>query len=227
MFDCDVILRIKGVLFDAVTSLSSFHATESNCKFPLNGKPGPSVYGDLTATKESLWCTLVGDTTRDGAWALNSYSVLLRSEIREDGVAGVKLNNFGLRNFMAHNAKFSVFGCALRDLVFGTSNFFSNKHRRLYNPTAIAREALSWAMNVIAWRRLMVTEKGYLGLTVAATEPNDRICILAGCKTPLILRSRGDYFHLIGECYVHGIMRGEIAEDIGTGQLRMHDISIG
>ena len=214
VFDGDVILRTKGVLFDAVTSLSSFHVSESNCKFPFNGKPGPSVYGDLTATKEALWRT-------------NSYSVLLRSEIWEDGVAGVKFNNFGLHNFMARNAKLSVFGYALRDLVFGTSTSFSNKHRRLYNPTAIVREALSWAMNAIAWRRLMVTEKGYLGLAVAATEPNDQICILAGCKTPLILRPRGDYFHLIGECYVHDIMRGEIAKDIGTGQLRMYDISIG
>ena len=226
MFDGDTILRTKGVLFDAITSLSSFHATESNCKFPFNGEPGPSVYGDVTATKEALWRTLVGDTTRDGAWAPKSYSVLLRSEIWEEGVAGVKFNNFGLHNFMARNAKLSVFGYALEDIVFGTSTSFSNRHRRLYNPTAIVREALSWAMNAIAWRRLIITRKGYLGLAVAATEPNDRICILVGCKTPLILRPQGDIFNLIGECYVHGIMRGEIAKDIEDGRLLMHDISI-
>ena len=127
---------------------------------------------------------------------------------------------------MTRNAKLSVFGYALKDIVFGTSNFFPNKHRRLYKPTAIVREALSWAMNAIAWRRLIITEKGYLGLAVAATEPNDRICILVGCKTPLVLRPRGDYFHLIGECYVHGIMRGEIAKDIGGGHLRVHEVSI-
>ena len=225
-FDGDSILRTKGVLFDAVTSLSSFHAAESNCKFPYNGKPVPSVYGDVTATKEALWRTLVGDTNRDGAWAPESYSVLLRSEIWEDGVAGVKFNNFGLHDFMARNAKLSIFGYALKDIIFGTSTFFGNKHRRLYNPTAIVREALSWAMNAIAWRRLITTEKGYLGLAVAATEPDDRICILAGCKTPLIVRPRGDDFRLIGECYVHGMMRGEIAKDIGDGQLRMHEISI-
>lgn len=101
----DSILRTTGVLFDAVTSLTSLHATESKCELLFNGKSGPSIYGDVTATKEALWRTLVGDTTRDGAWAPESYSVLLRIEIWQDGVAGVNFNNFGLHEFMARNAK--------------------------------------------------------------------------------------------------------------------------
>ena len=76
----------------------------------------------------------------------------------------------------------------------------------------------------MAWRRLITTEKGYLGLAVAATEPKDRICILVGCKTPLILRPQGKYFRVIGECYIHGIMRGEIAKDIKDAQLQMEEI---
>ena len=224
VFEDDRILRTTGMLFDTINSLSSFHTTESNSKFPYNGKPCSSFYGDRTATKEALWRTLVGDATQDGAWAPDSYSLLLKSELWEDGVAGVKFNNFGLHNFMARNAKLSLFGYTLKELIFGSSNWFSNKHRRLYNPTDIVREALSWAMNALAWRRLIATEKGYLGLAIAATEPEDRICILAGCKTPLILRPRGNHFQVIGECYIHGIMRGEIANDIRDGQLRMDEI---
>lgn len=226
VFEGDNILKTNGVLFDNVISLSSFHATESNSKFPFNGKPGPSFYGDITATKEALWRTLVGDATRDGAWAPQSYSLLLKAEIWEDGVAGVQFNNFGLHNFMARNAKLSVFEHTLKELVFGTSRPFSNRHRRLYNPSEIVREALSWATNVMAWRRLITTEKGYLGLAIAATEPDDRICILVGCKTPLVLRPRGAYFQVIGECYIHGIMRGEIAKDIREGRLRMDEIAL-
>lgn len=226
VFEGDNILKTNGVLFDNVISLSSFHATESNSKFPFNGKPGPSFYGDITATKEALWRTLVGDATRDGAWAPQSYSLLLKAKIWEDGVAGVQFSNFGLHNFMARNAKLSVFGHTLKELVFGTSRPFSNRHRRFYNPSEIVREALSWATNVMAWRRLITTEKGYLGLAIAATEPDDRICILVGCKTPLVLRPRGAYFQVIGECYIHGIMRGEIAKDIREGRLRMDEIAL-
>ena len=226
VFEGDNVLKTHGVLFDTVISLRSFHAIESNSKFPFNGKPCSSVYGDTTATKEALWRTLVGDTTRDGAWAPQSYSLLLTSEIWEDGVAGVQLNHFGLHNFMARNAKLSVFGYRLKELVFGTSRLFSNRHGRLYNRTEIVREAVSWATNAIAWRRLISTGKGYLGLAIAATEPDDRICILVGCKTPLILRPRGNCFQVIGECYIHGIMRGEIAKDIREGRLCMDEISL-
>lgn len=226
VFEGENILKVTGVIFDSVVSLSSFHATESNSKYPFNGEPYPSFYGDTTATKEALWRTLVGDVTRDGAWAPPSYSLLLKAEIWEDGVAGVQFNNFGLHHFMARNANLSVFGSTLKELVIGSPRLFSNKRRRLYNPSEIVREALSWATNVMAWRRLVTTEKGYLGLAVAANEPDDRICILVGCKTPLILRPRGKYFQVIGECYMHGIMRGEIARNIEEGRLRMDEITL-
>ena len=224
VFKSDRVLKVRGMIFDTVNSLSSFHTRESNIKFPFNGKPCSSFYGDNTATREALWRTLVGDTTRDGAWAPESYSLLLKPEIWEDGVAGAKNNKFGLHEFMARNARLCVLGSTLKELVLGTSRFFSNRHRKLYNPTDTESEAISWAMNAMAWRRLMTTNHGYLGLAVAATEPDDRICILAGCNTPLILRPRGGYFRIIGECYVHGIMRGETVKDKRKGRLQMDEI---
>ena len=224
VLESHTILKTSGVLYDRVNSLSSFHSAESNSKFPYNGEPCLSFYGDTTATKDALWRTIVGDTTRDGAWAPQSYSLLLKSEIWEDGVAGVQFNNFGLHDFMARNSELSVFGSTLKELVFGTPKLFSNRHRRLYNPTEIVREALSWATNAMAWRRLITTEKGYLGLAVAATEPDDRIGIFVGCRTPLILRPRGNCFQVVGECYVHGIMKGEILKDIKEDRLRMDEM---
>ena len=46
----------------------------------------------------------------------------------------------------------------------------------------------------------------------------DLICILFGCSVPIVLRQQKDagtgeeYFQLIGECYIHGIMEGEALE---------------
>ncbi|KAJ8130179.1 hypothetical protein O1611_g3454 [Lasiodiplodia mahajangana] len=41
----------------------------------------------------------------------------------------------------------------------------------------------------------------------------DYVCILIGCSVPVVLRDRGQYMQLIGECYAHGKMEGEAMED--------------
>ena len=59
------------------------------------------------------------------------------------------------------------------------------------------------------YRRIARTSKGYLALAPAATEPGDRIALLAGGRAPLVVRSKGDDWQLVGSVYVHGIMNGE------------------
>lgn len=59
-------------------------------------------------------------------------------------------------------------------------------------------------------RKLITTEKGYISLAPQAADSGDKVCVLFGCSTPVILRSlAADKFRFIGECYVHGIMEGE------------------
>jgi hypothetical protein len=59
------------------------------------------------------------------------------------------------------------------------------------------------------FRRLVRTNDGYLGLVPKETQVGDRIALLKGGRTPFIVRTRGTAWELIGECYIHGIMRGE------------------
>jgi len=59
-------------------------------------------------------------------------------------------------------------------------------------------------------RRLVVSEKGYIGLGSRLAQPRDLICVLFGCSVPVILRKIDDYYMFIGESYVHGIMDGEV-----------------
>ena len=220
------IVRLTGIEFDGVNSLSAFHAKEAEAKYPYHGKPCLSMYGDKSATREALWRTLVGDTARDGSWAPASYAFLLRPELWQEGVAGIKSNDFALHDFMARNRGLPIFESSLHQLLQDNRRSFSNKHGRLYNATAAEREALSWAMNAMAWRRLITTQKGYLGLAIADTRPGDCVCMLASCKTPLILRPLGEAFRVIGECYIHGLMRGEMAREIENGQLSRRDFRL-
>ena len=67
-------------------------------------------------------------------------------------------------------------------------------------------------------RRLMISEKGYIGLVPIDCRSGDRICVLSGCSIPVILRQKGDYHILIGECYVHGIMDGQAIQQLREGK---------
>lgn len=58
-------------------------------------------------------------------------------------------------------------------------------------------------------RSFFATPKGYIGLGPSGIEHGDLICILYGCRKPVVLRPLGKHFAVVGECYVHGLMFGE------------------
>ena len=60
------------------------------------------------------------------------------------------------------------------------------------------------------FRRLIWTQRGHVGLAPAGVHIGCIICILAGCRVPLVLRRVLSGYKLIGECYILGIMTGEV-----------------
>ena len=59
-------------------------------------------------------------------------------------------------------------------------------------------------------KKFCATSKRYLGWVPPSAEPGDIVCIFFGSKVPFLLRTGGSGFYkLIGECYIHGIMKGE------------------
>ena len=64
---------------------------------------------------------------------------------------------------------------------------------------------------VADWRRLGISEKGYLGLFPLSCRKGDEIVLLSGGKTPFLVRKERNSTHiLLGDCYVHGYMNGEM-----------------
>ena len=63
-------------------------------------------------------------------------------------------------------------------------------------------------------RRLFVTKDGYVGLGAKSVQVGDKVFVFPGAIVPFVLReSIEGYYRLIGEAYVHGIMRGEAPKD--------------
>jgi hypothetical protein len=75
-------------------------------------------------------------------------------------------------------------------------------------------------------RRLVTTSKGYLGLAPAEVLEGDVIAVLYGCNFPVVLRPCEDKFYFIGECYVDGVMDGELMEAKERGEYQERDITL-
>ena len=61
-------------------------------------------------------------------------------------------------------------------------------------------------------RKLCVTKKGYIGLVHDDVIEGDSICVFVGAGVPFVLRECGDGYKLYNDCYIHGIMEGEVIE---------------
>ncbi|KAH7400229.1 heterokaryon incompatibility protein-domain-containing protein [Cadophora sp. MPI-SDFR-AT-0126] len=69
-------------------------------------------------------------------------------------------------------------------------------------------------------RKFAVTKGGYMAVLPTMAEVGDVVSVVCGCRYPLLLRRKGGSrgydgepcpaYELVGECYVHGIMDGEM-----------------
>jgi hypothetical protein len=57
-----------------------------------------------------------------------------------------------------------------------------------------------------------------MGLGPAKIYEGDLICIIFGCQYPLLLRETGDAYHLVGEVYIYGMVRGEMMAEFEAGK---------
>ncbi|KAI1742029.1 heterokaryon incompatibility protein-domain-containing protein [Xylaria scruposa] len=74
------------------------------------------------------------------------------------------------------------------------------------------RHYLEACFRALIGRCFFRTEKGFIGLAPTGTKTGDLVCVLLGCRRPLILRGLGTgprHFQLVGGCFVPGLMQGE------------------
>lgn len=59
-------------------------------------------------------------------------------------------------------------------------------------------------------RNFFVSRYGRIGWVPFRTRVGDRICVFRGVRMPFVLRPQRDRWEIIGACYVHGLMDGEV-----------------
>lgn len=120
-------------------------------------------------------------------------------------------------------------------LLFQTDTLYKNLHLQtkplpdfvLENGSKAAKfESAAWN-RAAAGRRFCCTNNGYLGMVPVLAKKGDKICAFLGAATPFVVRPKGDgVYQLVGECYVHCMMNGEILK-LPNFEERLEDITLG
>jgi hypothetical protein len=77
---------------------------------------------------------------------------------------------------------------------------------RDYNAHKSYAECLQGTLT--GWK-FVVTKRGFAGVVPSLSQVGDVVAIMKGGCVPFVLRESGEKWRLVGECYVHGIMKGE------------------
>ncbi|KAH7255231.1 heterokaryon incompatibility protein-domain-containing protein [Fusarium redolens] len=64
--------------------------------------------------------------------------------------------------------------------------------------------------------RLFDTNSNYFGVGPVDMKIGDRLCVLFGAEVPFLLRPKEDGYLVVGECYVHDLMHGEVLEKLAS-----------
>jgi hypothetical protein len=77
-------------------------------------------------------------------------------------------------------------------------------------------------------RRLITMNVGHIGTGPCRVRKGDRICVLLGCSIPLILRPREGQpsYQVVGECYLHGFMDGEVLKGLEGGKFKIEEFQL-
>jgi hypothetical protein len=205
-----------------------------------------SHYGDQNGLHAALWRTLRQDFPfrRDPTrtffnipwinWKSCQMNVIGNPNIcygMETITQNVSWEAF--EQFRQTNAEFPVFGFKFREFfpgMFREQGMYSGEgqsDRELRQNDDLANQIASdmhVAVLALIGRRLITTTGGYIGLAPEEVLKNNVIAILYGYNFPVVLRPCGEYYYVIGECYID--MDGEVIEAKERGEHQEIEINL-
>lgn len=177
------VLAIDGFTYDEVETVSpiSFTDTRNQRQVILDWlRIASSLLHGGSVDGDAFWRTLIGDSDRDTFPAPASYGAYFAHYLSHLGIQKTYGDLAGLTSIEDHP------------------------------DAAVMASTYQASFEFMAWRRtFFTTRKGLIGLGPRSTQPGDKICIFSGGRVPFILRGRGTHYQLLGEAYVHGLMKGQ------------------
>lgn len=194
--DADCIIDAVGNM----VSLAEFQATANWHLETVNlAMSGARMYDNKASTHQAFWRTLIGDrtlTTRQAPPTLYQDYLKWVASIQENAKIAKEFEN------------------GQRDQLPSEEGYW----RRIQDIAT-----WGWALGgCISERRFALTKAGYMAVVPSKSEIGDMVSIVLGAKAPLLLAELNEplaegetdrqAYMLVGECYVHGMMSGEMMD---------------
>lgn len=74
-------------------------------------------------------------------------------------------------------------------------------------------------MGCLCNRRIFKTRKGYLGIGCYDAKEGNMVAVCKGGRIPLVVRKEGLTWRVVGDCHLHGIMKGEMFDEKKCGDM--------
>lgn len=194
-------LSLRGIYFDRIASV--FITTTPRSAFgPGLSRDFKTALSEIMAHPKSPYGSIES--------RLDAFTISLTTGFlcRQEGV--------GPEHLKVHRTHFNAFWKA------GTGEVLYPDNDMAGNEYVVIADLLERFPN----GSIFLTEKGYIGYGSFYARQGDHCVIFQGGFAPFILRSKGEdgSTTLISECYVHGIMKGEVASKVHAGEYKIEDI---
>ncbi|KAH6714494.1 hypothetical protein BKA61DRAFT_673814 [Leptodontidium sp. MPI-SDFR-AT-0119] len=233
------LLACTGFITDTIAGLSArgrgFFAW--SMASIVQAKEWKSIYGNRDETSKALYRCLVADRVGGGQIPSDRHAVILNlpSTFNKAKLQFEKRGWSWLASQDNYYFRWEEWRKANRNFQMGDwllNDFFSD----IIPADALEHdftEVYACFDRTCQKRRFIITEKGYMGWAPDnihgsvrdQTMGGDLIAILLGCSTPVVIRPNGDYFKVIGEAYVQGIMEGEAMDFLKEGKVERRNFT--
>ena len=220
------LLSCRGFLFDRIDGMGCMWAKGWSPDSVIQSKGTKNAYTSFEAARAAVWKSLTAchsiPEDRLTPDQESDYSALL-------GTPTMAAMDMPKDHPLGALVKSNVYEWCVESLKGDTDFVAAGRRMQEYfwqevEPDHIDpvhfRDALMQKDRVGLYRRLITTDRGYIGIALDIVAQGDAVAVLFGCSMPMVLRKQGGdsqgevYWRIIGECYIHGIMDGE-AMDLG------------
>jgi hypothetical protein len=206
------LLTLQGFVFDHLTWTSELLKTEN---FALN----PDRWDDELRTSRQAYIEVLWNYVSLAFKRCRDPPEPLECAQYHDGFSFTLVTGYNNRRFIhpkEHRRRFEAY---LRALYIACNPEARSGAALLSDKEACNASRYEVDTRNCSNRRLAVTKLGRFALVPQFAQPGDVCCAFLGMVTPFVLRpatmqidNEGRYYHLVGESYVHRVMRGELVD---------------
>ena len=234
------IFTCRGFIVDEIEGFGAHQVGKYAWKEESVVQPAPyeSAYGAFEATSIALYRVLVADRRAEGheSEAADSRHRAILDLPSNRELAFAEYNKRGWSKFATdgqYYERWLNWRRANRNFWLGgrpLNDYFTEAISPGMSDAGHWESYQAW-VRAIGGRKLVITTKGFLGWAPDFCDgggeqqslKGDCICIIFGCSVPIVLRPHAEFYQVVGEGYIRGLMEGESLEHLGSGEYEVRD----